>query len=368
MLSKIYKLTLEKCNDYKSSAPNTTKLQANYFCKTAYDQLFMDMFEISGKSVISNNNNNDGCNYNNNVTNKIMSQRMINDPNKNNLYVPMNNITDITFNCIDYFSEDNKKYIEKLCDIILNDKYPIKKESDNNIKAYYYILRFIPIYFEILCNCYNIFSINDRYSYCTNINKYIEKINQNNRIYVDGQNPNFNSILYMIKNDIIKSDINDLCLYIDELYNQFSKLQKYMSKEKITSKKEIKEKPIEDKNKTAKISEEKIEEKLQEKIEEKKKPKKKTKIPATVRKIVWSTYMGKDNNSGKCLCCDTEDISITNFECGHIKSEKNGGEVTIENLRPICGHCNKSIGGNNMDEFMEKYKIKQPKNWFGIKN
>ena len=52
MLSKIYKLALEKCNDYKSSAPNTTKLQANYFCKTAYDQLFMDMFEISGKTVI----------------------------------------------------------------------------------------------------------------------------------------------------------------------------------------------------------------------------------------------------------------------------------------------------------------------------
>ncbi len=94
--------------------------------------------------------------------------------------------------------------------------------------------------------------------------------------------------------------------------------------------------------------------------------KKKEKIPAAVRKIVWNTYIGKDNNIGKCLCCDAEEISNTNFECGHIKSEKNGGEVTIENLRPICGHCNKSIGGNNMDEFMDKYKIKKPSNWNGI--
>ncbi len=94
--------------------------------------------------------------------------------------------------------------------------------------------------------------------------------------------------------------------------------------------------------------------------------KKKEKIPSTVRKIVWNTYIGKDKTIGNCLCCDAEEISNTNFECGHIKSEKNGGEITIENLRPICGHCNKSIGSNNMDEFMDRYKIKKPSNWNGI--
>ena len=100
--------------------------------------------------------------------------------------------------------------------------------------------------------------------------------------------------------------------------------------------------------------------------EVKKPKKKKEKIPSAVRKIVWNTYIGKDKPIGNCLCCDAEEISNTNFECGHIKSEKNGGEVTIENLRPICGHCNKSIGGNNMDEFMDRYKIKKPSNWNGI--
>ena len=98
------------------------------------------------------------------------------------------------------------------------------------------------------------------------------------------------------------------------------------------------------------------------------KPKKKgkEKIPVAVRKIVWNTYIGKDNVKGKCLCCNGEDITSTNFECGHVKSEKNGGEVSIDNLRPICSSCNKSMGTNDMDEFMTRYKIKKPKNWNGI--
>jgi hypothetical protein len=39
------------------------------------------------------------------------------------------------------------------------------------------------------------------------------------------------------------------------------------------------------------------------------KTKAKAKIPAAVRKIVWNTYIGKDNTTGKCLVCSDEDIS-----------------------------------------------------------
>ena len=49
-----------------------------------------------------------------------------------------------------------------------------------------------------------------------------------------------------------------------------------------------------------------------------------------------------------------------------LKVKKNGGEISIENLRPICSNCNKSIGSKDMDDFMTKYKIKKPKNWNGI--
>ena len=66
------------------------------------------------------------------------------------------------------------------------------------------------------------------------------------------------------------------------------------------------------------------------------------------------------------MCCSVEDISDTNFECGHIVSESAGGTVDIENLRPICGHCNRSIGKTNMEEFMTRYKIPKPGNWGGL--
>lgn len=83
----------------------------------------------------------------------------------------------------------------------------------------------------------------------------------------------------------------------------------------------------------------------------------KEKIPATIRNIVWNMYIGTDNKKGMCLCCKTEDISFANFHCGHIISERNGGPLVVENLRPICGHCNSSIGTKNMIEFMERYGI-----------
>ena len=101
-------------------------------------------------------------------------------------------------------------------------------------------------------------------------------------------------------------------------------------------------------------------------ISDTKAPKKstpKTKIPANVRKIVWNTYIGHEKGTGKCLCCGFEDISKTNFECGHVKAEATGGPTTIENLRPICGHCNKSIGKKNMEDFMTLYGIPKPTNW-----
>lgn len=87
----------------------------------------------------------------------------------------------------------------------------------------------------------------------------------------------------------------------------------------------------------------------------------KERIPATIRNIVWDTHVGKNNKKGTCFCCTSEDISFANFHCGHIISAKNGGKVNIENLRPICAHCNSSIGTQNMSTFMEKYGLNKKK-------
>lgn len=85
--------------------------------------------------------------------------------------------------------------------------------------------------------------------------------------------------------------------------------------------------------------------------------KKKDKIPAAIKNIVWDNYF-KTTTTGKCTCCNVEPISRANFDTGHIISEKNGGEVKIDNLKPICRLCNSSMGAMNMEEFQKKYGIK----------
>jgi hypothetical protein len=89
------------------------------------------------------------------------------------------------------------------------------------------------------------------------------------------------------------------------------------------------------------------------KTENRRKYMRKKDIPATVRNTVWATHCNADEN--KCFCCKTETITRGNFECGHIKSEHDGGKVELANLRPICSLCNKSMYTQNMIEFMKQY-------------
>lgn len=85
---------------------------------------------------------------------------------------------------------------------------------------------------------------------------------------------------------------------------------------------------------------------------------KKNKIPKLLKNQSWDVYIGKEKGVGNCYCCNAE-IDSKHFECGHIIPASKGGPETIENLRPICSLCNKSIGTKHMDEFIEKY-IKKP--------
>jgi len=95
-------------------------------------------------------------------------------------------------------------------------------------------------------------------------------------------------------------------------------------------------------------------EKKKEKEEMKKK---KQTIPKNVRIIVWNNYIGEDIIKHKCLCCKKVTISNTNYEVGHVLSEKNGGTHEINNLRPICFACNHSMGTENMIDFVVKFGL-----------
>jgi len=78
-------------------------------------------------------------------------------------------------------------------------------------------------------------------------------------------------------------------------------------------------------------------------------------IPKAVKEFVWKKYISETCLEGKCFIgCGTV-IQINKFEAGHVIAVANGGENTIENLRPICSLCNKSMGVMNLNEFIKKF-------------
>ena len=84
---------------------------------------------------------------------------------------------------------------------------------------------------------------------------------------------------------------------------------------------------------------------------------KKKAIPLSLKRNVWNKHIGDVIGKTLCLCCKITDITQMSFACGHIISEFNGGEIKLENLKPICVSCNSSIGTQNMDEFIQNYGL-----------
>ena len=84
----------------------------------------------------------------------------------------------------------------------------------------------------------------------------------------------------------------------------------------------------------------------------------KKKIPSALREQVWLLNCGDKHFKSKCKVewCETI-ITPFNFEVGHNIPESKGGTLDIDNLRPICSKCNKSMGSNyTIDEFSELSK------------
>jgi 5-methylcytosine-specific restriction endonuclease McrA len=85
------------------------------------------------------------------------------------------------------------------------------------------------------------------------------------------------------------------------------------------------------------------------------KPKKrKTPVPKKVKNDSWDIYIGKEFGQAYCIVCDRTKIDSKCFQAGHIVSDKNGGKCTIDNIIPICGGCNQSMGALNMREYVRK--------------
>ena len=97
----------------------------------------------------------------------------------------------------------------------------------------------------------------------------------------------------------------------------------------------------------------------------------KQRIPAALREATWIKYNG---NAFQAEChvtwCENV-LTPFSFEVGHNVPESKGGALELDNLRPICPRCNRSMGATyTIDEFSAltkrtEVKIKKSRSLFG---
>ena len=88
-------------------------------------------------------------------------------------------------------------------------------------------------------------------------------------------------------------------------------------------------------------------------------PSRDRRVPKSTKIQLWLKYFKKFEGRYKCRCCKTEIITYKNWHAGHVRSKHHGGSNHIRNLRPICGHCNTSMGTKHMIAYIAKYHPSQ---------
>ena len=81
-------------------------------------------------------------------------------------------------------------------------------------------------------------------------------------------------------------------------------------------------------------------------------------IGPKLRLQVWKKEF-ENEYEGVCpfyRCTNIIHNGLNGFHSGHVISEFNGGETTIDNLRPICSSCNSRMGITNWNEYEKKCK------------
>lgn len=75
-------------------------------------------------------------------------------------------------------------------------------------------------------------------------------------------------------------------------------------------------------------------------------------IPKALREQVWLIHNSMNYNAKCNVQWCSNIITPFSFEVGHNIPESKGGTLDINNLRPICSSCNRSMGNRyTIDEF-----------------
>ena len=83
------------------------------------------------------------------------------------------------------------------------------------------------------------------------------------------------------------------------------------------------------------------------------------KIPEKIRNAVWKLNFNNDD-IGDCFACKKEIFKkasdrLKTWNCGHIVSDHDNGEMTAENMKPICFDCNQRMKTANLFEWKQKF-------------
>jgi hypothetical protein len=93
-----------------------------------------------------------------------------------------------------------------------------------------------------------------------------------------------------------------------------------------------------------------------------KKRKTKETIPKRVREMVWHSHNGETFNSKCYVSWCNNNVNVFNFQVGHDIPESKGGTLHLNNLKPICGNCNQSMGNKYTIQEWNKLVKEKDKN------
>ncbi len=87
---------------------------------------------------------------------------------------------------------------------------------------------------------------------------------------------------------------------------------------------------------------------------------KRSTLPKALREEVWRRYIGTQYESKCTVVWCTNKITPFDYEVGHNIPHSKGGSSTIDNLRPICSRCNKSMSDDYTIDQWNELGIREP--------
>jgi hypothetical protein len=78
-------------------------------------------------------------------------------------------------------------------------------------------------------------------------------------------------------------------------------------------------------------------------------------LPKAVRMAVWRRWVGEDRAVSACFACGAAILLAREWEAGHVVAKRAGGSDAVDNLRPVCATCNRSMGTRSMTEFRAQF-------------